>query len=102
MGCIGVPLGGGVPGWLLRGFFADQSINAAGRGGLFSGGGWHLMGEQLLAVGVTLVFSFIATSVICLVLKALLPGGLRVSEEDEEVGLDLTQHSEVGYAMDRG
>ena len=98
---IGVHLVGGILGSLLLGLFADQSINAAGRDGVFSGGGWGLMGEQLLAVGVTLVFSFAATWLICVVLKAVLPGGLRVSEDDEEVGLDLTQHSEVGYAMDR-
>ena len=98
---IGVHLVGGILGSLLLGLFADQSINAAGRDGVFSGGGWGLMREQLLAVGVTLVFSFAATWLICVVLKAVLPGGLRVSEDDEEVGLDLTQHSEVGYAMDR-
>ena len=99
---IGVHLVGGILGSLLLGLFADQSINAAGRDGVFSGGGWGLMGEQLLAVGVTLVYSFAATWLICMVLKVALPGGLRVSEDDEEVGLDLTQHSEVGYAMDRG
>ena len=98
---IGVHLVGGILGSLLLGLFADQSINAAGRDGVFSGGGWGLMGEQLLAVGATLAFSFTATWLICMVLKAALPGGLRVSEDDEEVGLDLTQHSEVGYAMDR-
>ena len=98
---IGVHLVGGILGSLLLGLFADQSINAAGRDGVFSGGGWGLMGEQLLAVGATLAFSFTATWLICVVLKTALPGGLRVSEDDEEVGLDLTQHSEVGYAMDR-
>ncbi len=98
---IGVHLVGGILGSLLLGFFADRSINAAGRDGVFSGGGWGLMGEQLLAVGATLAFSFAATWLICMVLKAALPGGLRVSDDDEEVGLDLTQHSEVGYAMDR-
>ena len=99
---IGVHLVGGILGSLLLGLFADQSINAAGRDGVFAGGGWGLMGEQLLAVGATLVFSFAATWLICMALKVALPGGLRVSEDDEEVGLDLTQHSEVGYAMDRG
>ena len=98
---IGVHLVGGILGSLLLGLFADESINVAGRDGVFSGGGWGLMGEQLLAVGATLVFSFAATWLICMVLKVALPGGLRVSEDDEEVGLDLTQHSEVGYAMDR-
>ena len=40
----------------------------------------------------------------CVILKVLqlvIPGGIRVSEEDEETGLDLTQHSEVGYSLDR-
>ncbi len=98
---IGVHLVGGILGSLLLGFFADTSVNAAGRDGVFSGGGWGLLGEQFLAVGVTLVFSFVVTTLICIALKAALPGGLRVPEEDEETGLDLTQHSEVAYAMDR-
>lgn len=68
---------------------------------MFFGGGWALFGEQLLAVGVTIVFSFTVTYLICLGLRALMPGGIRVSEEDEETGLDLTQHSEVGYALER-
>ena len=99
---IGVHLVGGILGSLMVGLFADQTINAAGTDGVFQGGGWGLMGEQLLAVGVTVAFAFTVTYLICLVLKAILPGGLRVEEEDEETGLDLTQHSEVAYAMDRG
>ncbi len=98
---IGVHLVGGIFGSLLLGLFADVSVNAAGRNGVFQGGGWGLMGEQLLAVGATLVFSFVVTYAICMVLKTVLPGGLRVPEEDEEIGLDLTQHSEVAYAPDR-
>ncbi|HZR13898.1 MAG TPA: ammonium transporter [Acidimicrobiia bacterium] len=98
---IGVHLVGGVVGSLLLGFFADKAVNAAGRNGVFLGGGWGLLGEQALAVGVTLVYSFVVTLVICLVLQRVLPGGLRVSGEDEEVGLDLSLHSEVGYALDR-
>ena len=98
---IGVHLVGGVVGSLLLGFFADKTVNAAGRNGVFLGGGFGLFGEQALAVGVTLVYSFVVTLVICLVLQRVLPGGLRVSEDDEQVGLDLSLHSEVGYALDR-
>ena len=98
---IGVHLVGGILGSVLLGLFADTAINAAGRDGVFHGGGWGLFGEQLLAVGATMVFSFVVTALICLALKAILPGGIRVPEEDEETGLDLTQHSEVAYAMDR-
>jgi len=95
---IGVHLVGGIVGSLLLGLFADLSVNAAGRDGLLFGGGLGLLGEQALAVGVTLVFSFVATFLICVALDRLLPGGLRVSEEEEESGLDLTQHSETGYS----
>jgi Amt family ammonium transporter len=98
---IGVHLVGGVVGSLLLGFFADKAVNPAGRDGVFLGGGFGLLGEQALAVGATLVYSFVVTLIICLVLQRVLPGGLRVSEDDEEVGLDLALHSEVGYALDR-
>ena len=59
------------------------------------------MGDQLIAVGATLVWSAALTFVILKVLHLVIPGGLRVSEEDEQTGLDLTQHSEMGYAYDR-
>jgi len=98
---IGVHLVGGILGSLLLGLFADVSVNAAGRDGVFAGGGWSLLGEQAIAVAATVVFSFVVTLIIALVLKAVMPGGIRVSEEDEETGLDLSQHSETGYAFDR-
>ena len=98
---IGVHLVGGVAGSLLLGLFADASVNAAGRDGVFMGGGWSLMGDQAIAVAATVVFSFVVTLAIALALKTLMPGGIRVSEEDEETGLDLSQHAETGYAFDR-
>jgi Amt family ammonium transporter len=98
---IGVHLVGGVVGSLLLGFFADAAVNEAGRNGVFHGGGFGLLGDQALAVGATIGFSFVVTYVICKVLDLALPGGLRVPEEDEETGLDLTLHSEVAYASDR-
>jgi len=98
---IGVHLVGGLVGSLLLGFFADQAVNAAGRDGVFLGGGWGLLGEQVLAVAVTIVWSFVLTYAICRILDVALPGGIRASEDDEETGLDLSQHSEVAYAGDR-
>ena len=75
-------------------------MNPAGADGVFFGGGWGLFGEQVLAVAVVFVL-----------VRRLRPhraraeggvaGGIRVSEEDEQVGLDLTQHSETGYALER-
>ncbi len=98
---IGVHLVGGIVGSLLLGLFADTAVNHAGRDGLFIGGGFGLLGEQALAVVATLVYSFVVTLVLCLVLNRVLPGGLRVSEDDEETGLDLALHSEVGYSLER-
>jgi Amt family ammonium transporter len=100
---VGVHLVGGIVGSLLLGVFADRAFNPAvgHEGVLVDGGSWELMGDQLIAVGATLVWSGVLTVVILKVLQRVIPGGLRVSEEDEETGLDLTQHSEVGYSLDR-
>ncbi len=98
---IGVHLAGGLVGTLLLGLFADVSVNGAGANGLFHGGGLDLLGKQALAAGSVMVYSFIVTLVIMVVLNKLLPGGVRVDAEDEETGLDLTEHSETGYALDR-
>jgi ammonium transporter, Amt family len=96
---VGVHLVGGVVGSLLLGLFADITVNEFGRDGVFFGGGWGLFGDQVVAVLATLVYSFVVTYVLCRVLKAVLPGGIRTVQEDEEVGLDLSQHSEVGYSF---
>jgi Amt family ammonium transporter len=98
---VGVHLVGGLVGSLLLGFFADAGINPAGADGVFLGGGFGLFGEQVVAVVATMVWSFVVTFAIVFVLSKLLPGGIRVSEEDEETGLDLSQHSETGYALER-
>ena len=99
---IGVHLVGGIAGSLMVGLFADAAYNPSiTDNGLFNGGGWSLMGEQVIAVGATLVWSFVLTFAILKVLQLVMPGGIRVSEEDEQTGLDLTQHSEVGYSLDR-
>ncbi len=98
---VGVHLVGGLVGSLLLGFFADATINPAATDGVFLGGGFGLFGEQVLAVVATMVWSFAVTFGIVFVLGKVLPGGIRVSEEDEETGLDLTQHSETGYALER-
>jgi ammonium transporter, Amt family len=99
---VGVHLVGGLVGSLLLGFFADSSINpAVVDEGVFLGGGAGLLGEQVIAVVATMVWSFVVTLVIMFVLNIVLPKGIRVSEDDEETGLDLAQHSETGYALER-
>ena len=96
---IGVHLVGGIFGSLLLGLFADKTVNAAGKDGMFFGGGGELLSNQFIAVIATLAFSGVMSFIIIRVLAVVLPGGIRVSEEDEETGLDLSQHSEVGYSL---
>jgi Amt family ammonium transporter len=98
---VAVHLVGGIIGSVLLGLFADASVNPHGADGVFSGGGWHLFGEQSFAVAVVFVFSFVVSGLIAVVLSRLLPAGIRVSEDDELVGLDLTLHSETAYSYDR-
>jgi Amt family ammonium transporter len=98
---IAVHLVGGIIGSVLLGLFADASVNPAGKDGAFFGGGWELFGEQVLAVAVVAVFSFVVSGIIGYVLNAVLPKGIRASEDEEQEGLDLTQHSEVAYSLER-
>jgi Amt family ammonium transporter len=98
---VAVHFVGGLLGSLLLGFFADASVNPAGADGVFYGGGWSLLGEQFIAVAAVALFSGIVSLGIAMVLKAVLPKGIRAAEEEEEEGLDLTQHSETGYALER-
>ncbi len=93
---VGVHLVGGLVGSLLLGLFASEAINSAGTDGLFFGGGLDLMGKQVLAVGATLVWSFVISLVLAKVIDVTM--GLRVSPDDEAQGLDLTQHAETGYS----
>lgn len=98
---VAVHLVGGIIGSVLLGFFADASINEAGADGVLFGGGWSLVGEQILAIVVIMAFSMAVTLVIGLVLKGSLRQGIRVTEEEEDIGLDLTQHSENAYSLER-
>ena len=94
---IAVHLVGGLIGSILLGFFADASINGVVTNeGLFLGGGTDLLIDQIVASVVTLAFSFVASIIIGKVIDLTI--GLRVTEEDEIQGLDLSQHAEVAYA----
>ena len=85
---------GGILGTLATGLFATVAVNAGGSNGLFYGNPRQLA-VQALAVGVILVYSFVATYVILRLLEKTM--GLRVTDEQEVMGLDLSQHGEAGY-----
>ncbi|MFZ4518470.1 MAG: ammonium transporter [Microthrixaceae bacterium] len=93
---VGVHFVGGLIGSLLIGLFADPAFfGAEFEAGLLNGGGVGLLVEQFVANGVTIVFSFVMTTLILLALRATV--GIRVSEEDELTGLDTSQHAETAY-----
>jgi Amt family ammonium transporter len=92
---IAVHLVGGILGAVLLGFLSDEKINSLGANGLFYGGGTELLQDQFVALGATIVFSFTITWVLAKVLDRTI--GLRVSTEDELVGLDQSQHAESAY-----
>ena len=94
---IGVHLVGGLLGSLLLGFFATKGVNPLGADGIFAGGGVSLLGQQVLAVGVTLAWSGTVSFLLATVIHKTI--GLRVSDEDESTGLDLSQHAETAYAF---
>jgi Amt family ammonium transporter len=93
---IAVHLVGGIVGSLLLGFFGDAAINAAGFDGVFFDGGTDLLVDQLVAVGSAIVYSAVVTFIIAKVIDVI--WGLRVEEDAEEIGLDLSQHAEQAYS----
>jgi len=87
---------GGTWGALATGLFASKAINAAGNNGLFFGNP-SLIGIQALSVVSSWIYSFVVTLIILKLLDWTM--GLRVSEEHEIGGLDISQHGEAGYSF---
>ncbi len=92
---VGVHGVGGATGAILTGVFASLAVNAAGADGLLSGGGFALLGKQLVGVGATIAFSFLVSFIILRLLDATM--GIRVDAETEARGLDVAEHAETGY-----
>jgi Amt family ammonium transporter len=89
---------GGMWGGIATGLFATAAVSGlTDYEGAFYGNPEQLL-DQVAAIAIVAVYSFVMTTVILKVLDVTL--GLRVKEEEEEVGLDVTQHGERGYVMD--
>ena len=90
---------GGTLGILLTGIFATRAVyDVHGNGnpvGLIDGGGFSLLASQAAVVVATYVFTIVATLILLKILDATM--GLRVTQEGEIEGLDLSQHGEEGY-----
>ncbi|MBL8237728.1 MAG: ammonium transporter [Bryobacterales bacterium] len=102
---FGVHGAGGTLGAVLTGIFATKDINPAFKDasgnalpvGMLEGNGGQVV-NQLLGVGIAWVLAIVATFIILKVVDAVV--GLRVSPEEETMGLDLSQHGEEGYSLE--
>jgi ammonium transporter, Amt family len=87
---------GGILGTLGAGLFAEKLINPAGADGLFFGNP-HQLVVQIMAIAVVAVYSFVVSIVLLKLIDWTI--GLRVTEEEEMMGLDISQHEESGYTL---
>ncbi len=87
---------GGTVGALATGLFAQKIINAAGNNGLFFGNPSQFV-TQVIGVLATMAYAVAVTFVLLKVLDATM--GLRVKDEEEVIGLDITQHEESAYTL---
>ncbi|MFZ1976663.1 MAG: ammonium transporter [Bacteroidota bacterium] len=91
---VGVHGLGGIFGALATGILASRAINAAGADGLLLGNS-ALLGVQAVSILAVVLYSFSVTWILLKVLDKIM--GVRVTAEEESVGLDLSQHEESGY-----
>lgn len=96
VGAISVHLINGVWGTLAVGLFADPAFYADGPQGLFAGGGLSLFFVQLAGTMFCGLVTVVLSSIFWIVLKAVL--GIRVSSEEELMGLDIGEHGMEAYA----
>ena len=89
---------GGITGAILTGFLADERVNSVVSASIKpeDGGRMHLILAQFTSIGIALALGGGVTAILALTMKALFKG-LAVSANEEEVGLDLSQHGEVGF-----
>nr|WP_245534002.1 ammonium transporter [Effusibacillus pohliae] len=88
----------GIWGTLSTGFFAAPDLVekvGVGQPGLFYGGGLHQLWVQFLGVAASFAYVFVASFVIMYLIKVTV--GLRISREEEIIGLDISEHGASGY-----
>jgi ammonium transporter, Amt family len=87
--CHGV---GGMVGMIMTGIFSTKAVNSVGADGLFYGG-FDLFKNHMLALVLVSVFAFAGSFLLLFITDKIIP--LRVTEEEEKVGLDISQHDET-------
>jgi Amt family ammonium transporter len=91
---------GGFTGAVLTGIFSSATLGAPEIGGAginpaAVAGGFEQMIKQIIGTGIVAIYSFVVSFILFKVLQAVM--GLRVSEEEEDRGLDITMHGEEAY-----
>ena len=96
VGATSVHLGCGVFGTICVGLFAKEGVTTLSTtNGLFHGGGFKLLGVEMLGIAAVGVFVFATTSLVWIVLKKTI--GIRVSAAEEINGLDIGEHGNIAY-----
>ncbi|MBO8449736.1 MAG: ammonium transporter [Spirochaetes bacterium] len=96
VGATSVHLGCGVFGTVCVGLFAKEGVTSLSSvNGLFYGGGFRLLGVELLGILAVGAFTFVSTALVWLALKKTC--GIRVSPEEETEGLDIGEHGNIAY-----
>ncbi len=93
-GCHAV---GGIVGGVLTGIFCVPELSWTDFGGLLYTGDVTLLGSQVAGILITIAFVVVLDVIIGLIVKACFKGKLRVSEQEEAVGLDVSAHGESAY-----
>lgn len=93
-GCHAV---GGITGGILTGIFCVPELSWTDFGGLIYTADFTLLGAQVAGILITIAFVAVADVIIGLIVKAIFKGKLRVSEQDEAIGLDVAAHGESAY-----
>lgn len=96
VGATSVHLGCGVFGTICVGLFAKEGVTTLStKNGLFYGGGFKLLGIQLLGIIAIGVFVFATSLLVWFIIKKTI--GIRVSREEEIAGLDIGEHGNIAY-----
>lgn len=96
VGATSVHLGCGIFGTLCVGLFAKEGVTSLStKNGLFYGGGFELLGVQIIGIVAVGAFVFAASALVWLVIKKTI--GIRVTREEEIAGLDIGEHGNVAY-----
>jgi len=93
---VAVHLIGGITGALLIGLLGNAHYNGAN--GLFYGGGFHLLGVQAYAVAAVVAYSFTVSYILGRVIKLVMRD--RLTDEEQDMGMDLSEHGEAAYEFD--